>query len=83
MKTQKISPEFLERLNESSKRNEALNTELIVLSKLEFELNKRKVQAEHYYSECVKADNQIAEDIELEYGKIRINLTTGEYEIQE
>ena len=81
MKTQKISPEFLARLHESSKRNEALNSELVIISKLEFELNKRKTQAEHYYNECVKADNKIAEDIELEYGKVRIDLATGDYEI--
>ena len=74
-----ISPEFINRLRESAKRTELLNTELVAISKLEFEASRRKSQAESYYNECIKADRSTAEEIEKRYGKIQLNLSTGEY----
>jgi len=57
-----------------------LSEELAAISIAQFELNKRKQSAEHYYNSIQELESVVISKLENVYGRVRLNidLETGE-----
>lgn len=79
MEIKKLSEDILEKINEFQEKNSAVVKELgeIELSRLLLEDRRKLVEA--FFSEITKDQEKLLQDIEKKYGKISINLSTGEY----
>jgi di/tripeptidase len=78
MENKKLTEEQLKRINEVQQGYQALVQELGQVEVQKLALDARRQAAEDYLKTLQQEEKTIAEEIEKEYGKVSIDLNTGE-----
>jgi hypothetical protein len=78
MENKKLTEEQLTKITEIQQNYQALTQELGQIELQKLALDSRRQSAEDYLKTLQQEEKTVAEEIEKEYGKVTINLNTGE-----
>lgn len=77
-KIKKLTKAEFERVNDIKARTEALDKELLALSKFELQIIDRKNIALDYSKTLQADDQELAKELSAKYGNVSVDLDTGE-----
>ena len=77
-KTKKLTKAEFQRVNDIKARTEALDKELLALSKFELQIIDRKNIALDYSKTLQVDDQELAKELSAKYGNVSVDLDTGE-----
>lgn len=77
-KTKKLTKAEFERVNDIKARTEALDKELLALSKFELQIIDRKNIALNFSKTLQEDDQELAKELSAKYGNVSVDLDTGE-----
>ena len=77
-KTKKLTKAEFERVNDIKARTEALDKELLALSKFELQIIDRKNIALDFSKTLQEDDQELAKELSAKYGNVSVDLDTGE-----
>lgn len=74
----KLTDEELLQLRSINNKHRQLTVEFGTIERLRLDLDQRRLQAEKALKELIDSDQSLAFNLEQKYGKVNINLETGE-----
>ena len=77
-KVKKLTKAEFEKVNDIRKRTEALDAELLALSKFELQIIDRKNIALDFSKNLQEDDKALAKELSSKYGDVSVDLDTGE-----
>ena len=77
-KVKKLTKAEFEKVNDIRKRTEALDAELLALSKFELQIIDRKNIALDFSKTLQEDDKALAKELSSKYGDVSVDLDTGE-----
>jgi spore coat polysaccharide biosynthesis predicted glycosyltransferase SpsG len=77
-KVKKLTKAEFEKVNDIRKRTEALDAELLALSKFELQIIDRKNIALDFSKNLQEDDKALARELSSKYGDVSVDLDTGE-----
>ena len=77
-KVKKLTKAEFEKVNDIRKRTEALDAELLALSKFELQIIDRKNIALDFSKTLQEDDQELAKELSAKYGNVSVDLDTGE-----
>lgn len=77
-KTKKLTKAEFQRVNDIKARTEALDKELLALSKFELQIIDRKNIALDFSKTLQEDDQELAKELSAKYGNVSVDLDTGE-----